>query len=130
MDMNRSVHSRETQDQATWAILILGIILNDRASGYRFPNFLNADVSQDSLVNCVLRKLEKICCNLGANRFDQRHLLDDSPRSAEVQQGEIHKVKVKPLIYIEFVRVLPLAYEPDLPVAGEVEFKPLIEQLV
>ena len=58
MDMNRSVHSRETQDQATRAILILGVILNDAPAGYRFPNLLNVDVSQDSLVNCVLRKLE------------------------------------------------------------------------
>ena len=58
MDMNRSVHSGETQDQATRALLILGIILNDRPSVYRFPNLLNVDVSQDSLVNCVLRKLE------------------------------------------------------------------------
>ena len=58
---------RQAKNQTARTILIVRIIFNNFAAFYGFTHFLNADATQNALVNRVFRELELAVHNLEAN---------------------------------------------------------------
>ena len=64
---------RPTEDQATRALFIVGVILDDLTAGDGLTQLLHADAPQDTLIDRMLRKLELVRSNLVSYLFDQIH---------------------------------------------------------
>jgi len=64
---------RPTEDLATRAVLVVGVILDDLTAGDGLTQLLHADAPQDTLIDRMLRKLELVRSNLVSYLFDQIH---------------------------------------------------------
>lgn len=58
LDVKRAPRMGETQDQTTWTVLVVGIVLNHpRIVLKRFFQFSNTDAPNDALVSCMFGEL-------------------------------------------------------------------------
>ncbi len=69
--MQGSARSGSPEDQATWSVFVIRIVLDDLSVGYGLPQFPNRDPPHDALVNRMLRKLEFAAGNPLSNLIDQ-----------------------------------------------------------
>jgi hypothetical protein len=68
--VQRSAVSGKAQNETTWAVLVIRVVLDDLTVRERLSQLLNADASQDAVINGVFRKLKITSFDLGPYLFD------------------------------------------------------------
>ncbi len=69
-NVQRSVCQREPKYETAWAILVLGIVIDQMSVGKCLSDFLDTDSPADALINRVLRELEPPSCYFALQVFD------------------------------------------------------------
>jgi hypothetical protein len=74
LDVQRPSRIRESQNQATWAVLVIRVVLDNLTSArYGLLNFHHRDVADDVLVNGMFRELELPTEDLDPNVLKHTH---------------------------------------------------------
>lgn len=66
LDVQRSAIASKPQHQTTGAVLIVRIVFDDLALCERLTYFLQRDMTQDAVIDGVLRDLKLVCLDFGA----------------------------------------------------------------